>query len=525
MPKPNPVRPRRRLSRHERRQQGKALQRLDPEARRKELLAAETGTIFREAPLKVGLCYPNPYRVAMSSLGYQVIYRAFNSRPFMSCERIVLPEDIDTYRKRRLQPASLETGRPLAEFDLLAFSVSYDLDIPGFFELLELGGVPIEREKRGPHDPPVLLGGPLTASNVLPFGPFIDAAVVGDGERAVEAIMDILEDSPSRDEFKSRAAQIPGVWIPEIHGERVPATQKVTVEALPAVGQIVTPHTELSNMFLLEASRGCPRFCRFCLVRSPESPMREPDLDSVLAHIPKDAPRVGFVGAAVSEWTGIKEALARVIEMGKGIGVSSLRADRLDEEFVSLLAQGGYRTMTVAADAPSQRLRNKMAKGLRTRHFIEAARLAQHAGLNRLKLYVIVGLPDETQDDITELIELTRELSSVLPIALGISPLVPKLHTPLGAASFAGIPEVDKTLKRLKRELGGVARVRSTSAKWAWVEYRMSQGDQSTGLAALEAWRNGGTFADWKRALTPLDDRPALAAANRSGLWLASGMK
>jgi hypothetical protein len=106
-----------------------------------------------------------------------------------------------------------------------------------------------------------------------------------------------------------------------------------------------------------------------------------------------------------------------------------------------------------------------------------------------------------------------------------VSPVVPKLHTPLGSADFAGIPAMDRTLKRLKRELGGVARVRSTSAKWAWVEYRMSQGDHTTGLAALEAWRQGGTFADWKRALAPLEDRPALAAADRSGLWLASGMK
>jgi len=181
--------------------------------------------------------------------------------------------------------------------------------------------------------------------------------------------------------------------------------------------------------------------------------------------------------------------------------------------------------MTVAADAPSQRLRGKMAKGLRTRHFIQVAKLAQQAGLNRLKLYVIIGIPGETDEDISELIALTKELASILPVALGVSPLVPKLHTPLGDAEFAGIGTVDRTLKRLKRELGGIARVRSTSAKWAWVEYRMSQGNQTTGLAALDAWRHGGSFADWKRALTPLDERPALAAAQRSGLWLASGMK
>jgi len=517
--------PSRRLSRHERRRGREARQRLDPESRRKELLAAEIGTITREAPLKIGLCYPNPYRVAMSSLGYQVIYRIFNSRPFASAERIVLPDDPEEYRRRRLAPTSLETGRPLGDFDLLAFSVSYDLDIPGFFDLLDLGGVPIERKDRRDTDPPVLLGGPLTASNVLPFGPFIDAAVVGDGERAAEALLDALEAGGGRDAFMARAAEIPGVWVPELHGDRVPATQKVTVGALPAVGQIVTPHTELSNMFLLEASRGCPRFCRFCLVRSPESPMREPEVEQVLSHIPDHAPRVGFVGAAVSEWRGIRQALKHVVDLGKGVGVSSLRADRLDEEFVDLLARGGYRTMTIAADAASQRLRGKMAKGLRTRHLVQAARLARGARLNRLKLYVIVGLPGETDEDIDELIALSHELSALLPLALGVAPLVPKLHTPLGDAPFAGIRPVDRTLKRLKRSLGGVATVRSTSARWAWVEYRMSQGDQTTGLAALEAWRQGGRFVDWKRALEELDERPALAAAARSGLWLASGMK
>ena len=127
---------------------------------------------------------------------------------------------------------------------------------------------------------------------------------------------------------------------------------------------------------------------------------------------------------------GIREALRAVVESGRGVGVSSLRADRLDTEFVGLLARGGYRTMTVASDAPSQRLRNKMAKAIRTRHLIEAARLARGAGMNRLKLYVIIGIPGETDEDIEELIELCKELSAILPVALGLSPLVPKLHTP-----------------------------------------------------------------------------------------------
>lgn len=519
--------PKRRRSRAVQAREAERFGRLDPEATRKALLAAETGTIVRDAPLRIGLCYPNPYRTAMSSLGYQVVYRQMNARPFASCERIVLPDDPAEQRRRGLPPVSIEHGRPLGEFDLLAFSVAYDLDIPGFFELLDLGGVPALRSERRRHHPPVLLGGPVTASNVLPFGPFVDLAVVGDGELAVDALMDVLETARDRDELVARAAAIPGVWAPEIHGDRIPAVQKVTAGVLPAYGQIVTPHTELSNMFLVEASRGCPRFCKFCLVRAPESPMREPLLDAVMARIPDHAPRVGFVGAAVSEWDGIREALRRVVDSGRGVGISSLRADRLDEDFVSVLARGGMKTMTVASDAPSQRMRNKVAKGLRTCHLRRAAELGRDAGMTRLKMYVIVGLPGETDEDIDELVEFSRELSSILPLALGVSPLVPKLHTPYGDAPFAGLPEVDRTLRRLRDALGGRVEVRSTSAKWAWVEYRMSQGGEETGLAAYEAWKRGGSFAAWRYALAAAggDDRRALAAAREHALWAPAGMK
>lgn len=497
----------------------------DPHARRKALLADETGTIIRTARTSIGLCYPNPYHTAMSSLGYQVIYRMMNERPNIAAERIVLPDDVPEYTRRRQAPLAIESGRPIGDFDVLAFSVAYDLDITGFFELLSLGGIPIRRDERRPYHPPIILGGPVTASNALPFGPFIDLAVIGDGEAAVERLLDAMEEATSREDLLERADGIPGVWIPELHGDRVPAVQKVSEGVIPAVGQIVTRNTELSNMFLIESSRGCPRFCKFCLVRNRESPMRESDLDRVLAHIPEWAPRVGFVGAAVSEWSGIREALRRVIAMGKGVGVSSLRADRLDEEFVGLLAQGGYRTMTIASDAPSQRLRNTLAKGIRTKHLLNAAQLARQAGMKKAKLYVIIGLPGETDADIDELISFTKEMAGILPTALGMSPLVPKLHTPLGDAPYAGVAEVDRTLKRLRKALGGVAVLRSTSAKWAWVEYRMSQGGQDAGPAALAAWKAGGGYRAWAEAFADVEERGALRAAQSFNLWQAAGMR
>jgi len=489
------------------------------------MLADERGTLFGDAPFRIGLCYPNPYRVAMSSLGYQVVYRMFNARPGLTAERVVLDDDADAGGRLREAPRSLEAGRLLSDFDLLAYSVSFDLDIMGLFAQLEAAGIAHLRERRGPREPPILLGGPVTASNVLPFGPFIDLAVIGDAEVALDALMDLLEEGLLGDELMAAAATIEGVWVPAIHGDAVPATQKVTEGALPAYAQIVTPHAELSNMFLVEASRGCPRYCKFCLVRAPESPMRESPIDAVMHHIPEDATRVGFVGAAVSEWSGIREALRRVTQSGRGVGVSSLRADRLDEEFVGLLARGGYRTMTIAADAPSQRLRNTMAKAIRTPHLIEAARLARGAGMNKLKLYVIIGLPGETDDDLEELIALCRELATMLPVAVGVSPLVPKLHTPLGDAPFAGIAPVQRKLALLRKALGGVADVRSASGRWAWIEYRMSQGGQDAGLAAHEAWSQGGRFSDFKTAFARTEERGALAAARRHKLFLPAGMR
>jgi hypothetical protein len=321
---------------------------LDPSTWREEILASERGTIFKDAPLRIALCYPLPYHAAMSSLGYQVIYRLLNAHDGIACERVVLPDDVRAARARGQRPVAIESGRPLADFDLVAFSLTWDLDIVGFFDLLDLAGIPLLRDERGPYHPAVLIGGPLTASNPLPFSDFIDFAVIGDGEDAVPRVAQALTDARDRDDLFDRLAPIPGMWLPERDGDRIPATQKVALTQ-PAVSQIVTPLSELSNMFLVEGSRGCPRFCKFCLVRAAESPMRQNEVRRVMAAIPPWAERVGFVGAAISEWDGIREAMREVVASGRGIGISSLRADRLDSEFVELLYRGGARSLTIAA--------------------------------------------------------------------------------------------------------------------------------------------------------------------------------
>ena len=492
------------------------------------LIADETGTLFRRAPREVVLCYPNTYRVAGSSLGFQVIYRALNSRPGVACHRAVLEES----RPRPVK--SLEFGQELRHYDAILVSIAYELDLANLVHLLDDAGIAPLAADRKPNDPVVIVGGPLTTSNVLPLGPFADLVVMGEADLAVYTLLDWLDGGLEKREMLAAAQDVRGFWLPDVHGDAVPDQLSVDAHVLPALGVWRSPQAEFRDMMLLEASRGCPRFCKFCVVRAPVAPMRDPALERVVAalDLPEfaSAPRVGFVGAAVSDWAPIQDALRAAIERGKQIGISSLRADRLDEDdtFVDLLWQGGYRTMTVASDAPSQRMRGKMMKGLRERHLVGAAEQARRVGMRSFKMYVIIGLPGEEDADIDELIDLGQRLSKRISTTITLSPFVPKLHTPLAEAPFEPADTQMKKLKRIQRALGGRVDVRFDSPRWAWLEYRLSMGGQDLAPAIVQAARAGGGFPAWQKALAQLDadrERHAVVAARAHGLWAVTGAR
>ena len=497
----------------------------------RELLSRERGTLRPTGRLHVALLYPNPYRVAMSSLGFQVIYRMFNAHPEVACERAVLPDDSVAFRRSGAPLLTLETARPVGGAHCIAITLAYEPDLVNLFELLDLARIPPLRVDRTASHPPVILGGPITMSNVLPLAPTADAIVVGDGEPAVPALLRALlraHDSGDRPRLLEDLAELPGVFVPAVHGDRVPDMLLSPLDDLPAVGQIWSPDAELSDMLLVETSRGCPRYCTFCVMRATAQPMRSAPPERVEAALATEAPRIGFVGAAVSEYPHIARVLRAAVDAGKGVGISSLRADRLDEEMVGLLAAGGYRTMTVASDAPSQALRGRLKKGLRGRHLLRAAELAADAGMRTVKVYVIVGLPGEEDEDIDELADFALDLDRIGPrIALGVAHFVPKLHTPLGDAVFADPKIVDRRLRRLRSRLRGRVEVRSVSSRLAWIEYRLSQGGAEAGLAAHAAWRSGGSFAAWRSAFAAVSEAPrqALAAAETHGLWAPAGMR
>jgi radical SAM superfamily enzyme YgiQ (UPF0313 family) len=469
---------------------------------RRALLAAERGTLFVEAETRIALVYPSPYRAAMSSLGYQQIYRVLNGMPGFAADRAMLPEPGDDGVF-----TTLETGAPVGGYPLLAYSVAYELELGGVIETLARARIPALVEERGPQHPIIVAGGPLTFSNPAPLAPFCDVIVLGEGEQIISELVTIARDCGfDRERLWAALAGKPGYYLPA-HGERVPPVAQADDAMLPARSQITTPNTELADMFMTEAARGCSRGCTYCVMRrSTNGGMRVVPRATIIGGIPEGATRVGLVGAAVTDHPEIRGIVADVVRGGRAIGISSLRADKLDDELVGLLARGGYRTLTVAADGASERMRRVIERSTRAEHLIRSAELARAHGLATLKVYMMLGVPSETDADVDELVALSKQLAQIHPkVAYGLAPFVAKRNTPLDGTAFAGIAVVEDRLDRLRRGLranglAGKVEVRPTSARWAWVEYMIAQGERSAGLAVMDAHRAGGSFAAYKKA-------------------------
>ncbi|MCL2877607.1 MAG: B12-binding domain-containing radical SAM protein [Acidobacteria bacterium] len=466
-------------------------------------VAEEEGILRKIAPLNVALCYPAPYEVAMSSLGFQAIYQEIHRHPDASAERAFLPDNPEEYRRNRVPIFTYENERPLSDFSVVAFSIAYELEITGIFEMLDLCGIPLLRGERAARHPFILAGGPQTVSNPAILFPFVDGVILGEGEERIHQFLDIAAGT-ERKNWPDRLALLPGCYVPGVSAE-IPAPCRAPDGSLPASSRILTKNTVLSSMFLIEPERGCSRLCAYCVMRGRHGGgMRTVPAGEVLRRIPENARRVGLVGAAVTDHPQIRDLVGGIVESGREIGVSSLRADRLadhlGEEFVGLLAKGGYRTLTTASDGASRRMRDMVGRNTRERHLVRAAELARLAGMSRLKLYEMIGFPGETMDDIEELIRFSLEISRITPLSLSVSPFVAKRNTPLGGAPFEDISILESKISRIRAGLKGAVEVKPGSSRFAWIEYMLSQGNDSAGLAAMYAWRHGGRFAAWKRA-------------------------
>ncbi|MBI4240582.1 MAG: hypothetical protein HY613_02595, partial [Candidatus Rokubacteria bacterium] len=347
------------------------------------LLAGEEGVIRKDwgGKISFALVYPNTYAVGMSNLGFQTIYWHLNQLPDVVCERVFLPdpEDLEEHRRTGTPPFSLESQRPLSDFHLVGFSVTYEGDFINVLRLLLMAGIPLRPAERRPHDPLILMGGVCAFSNPEPIAPFMDFVVVGEGEELVgeliatyrDAFGEVAPGTRSREAFLDRVLSIQGIYVPAAYDvgyapdgaiasvvpERGCAPAVVVKRRLTDVNRFETvallksPRAEYGHMALLEVGKGCGRGCRFCLEGEIYRPVRHRSLETLresVAKLAKETKRVGLVGACVSDYPWIGELMTLLEEHGLEVSISSLRADSLTEELVAAIQRGGHRTLTIA---------------------------------------------------------------------------------------------------------------------------------------------------------------------------------
>src|SRR5881396_1354091 len=386
------------------------------------LLAEERGTVRKDWGGKIAfaLVYPNTYAVGMSNLGFQTIYRHLNALPDVVCERVFLPdpEDIGELERTEAVPISLESFRPLTDFHMVGFSVTYEGDYVNVLRLLALARIPLRPEDRRPHDPLVLMGGVCAFSNPEPVAPFMDVIVVGEGEELVaELIAAYREGYDDRARLLDALAQLEGVYVPSryevIYAPDGTVGEVLSLGAAPAivtkrrlrnvnafetVDAVKTPHAEYGHMALLEVGKGCGRGCLFCLEGQVYRPVRHRSvatLGETVARLAQDPAnrRIGLVGACVSDYPWIGDLLKVVEAYGLELSISSLRADSLTDDLVAALARGGHRTLTVAPEAGTERLRRAVRKVISDEQLYTACDLVRQHGIPNLKTYFMIGIP------------------------------------------------------------------------------------------------------------------------------------
>jgi len=368
---------------------------------------------------------------------------------------------------------SLESGRSLGEFQVIWTSVAWELEVKDWVRALWDSGIAAVAADRPGSDPLVIAGGPLTLSNPDLAGAVADAVFVGEADQAFPMLRQAVDEARDRQDALERLAGIPGVWVPSI-GMTVPSPVHSGPSDPPVRSRLAGEPNEFGGAFLVEVGRGCPRACTFCVARGGGGRARFVPATRILEAVPRDATRVGLLGAAVSDHPELLDLVHALKSRGAEVTLGSIRADRATPDLVSALAAAGLRTLTVAADGPSERMRRAIRKGVTEDHLRACADLAAIHRLNRLKIYAMVGLPGEEDQDVEELARLVEALAERVSVSLSVSPFVPKRFTPLEGAPFAGVPVLRRRLSLLARKVGGRARLRVTSPREAEREWHWS---------------------------------------------------
>jgi radical SAM family uncharacterized protein len=506
---------------------------------RKTLLKAERGVIRKDwrGKIPVALVYPNHYYLGMSNLGFQTVYDLLNRVDDVVCERVFLPSDVDTKARssgdRLIR--SMESQRPLSDFEVIAFSIPFENDYPNILTILESGGVPKWSSEREEGSPLIIAGGVAVFLNPEPIAPFVDCFVIGEAETVLASFFEVYRESSDKADFLERVARkLQSVYVPALYEvtydddgtissfrpkkkgvpHKIQRSVVTDLASCDTCTTILTPYTEFESAFLVEIGRGCSHGCRFCAAGYVYRPPRLRSSDALkesLATGTDRADRIGLVGAAVSDLPEIGSICKTALDRGVRISFSSLRADSISEEVADVLKKSRDKTATLAPDAGSERLRRVINKGITEENLLNATDLLVSRGIPNIKLYFMVGLPTETHDDVKEIVDLCKRVKHrflktsrgkkrIGNITVSLNCFVPKPHTPFQWTSFEEIRSLKEKIKLVKDGLKKVANVRvhADIPKWAYIQALLSRGDRRiAGLLEMVHHNNG----NWAQSL------------------------
>ncbi len=515
------------------------MQRWQQRERALELLSKEVGYVRKPHGdrLRVALVFPNTYFVAMSNLGFQTVYKLFNSEADIVCERAFLPpkSELAAQLESRTPLITVESQTPVADFDVLAFSVSFEWDYTNVLTLLRLAGLPLRAEARTQRHPLVLIGGAVTFVNPEPLALFADVIAAGEGEALVPALLRAFQAASGRADLLQRLAAERGFYIPSFYDVNYAedgtiagfmpradvgapavvrkAALKTTEAVDPPATSIFTPDTEFGSRFLVEVVRGCANLCRFCWAGYNYLPVRAFPTERILALAEgarQYSSKVGLVSIALCDHPDIEEILTRLSGMGYSISPASLRLDDLTPTIVRLLRESGERSMTIAPETGSDRLRRVINKTITNDEILASAETIFASGVENLKLYFMIGLPTESDEDLIAIRDLTLQLREIMlahargrghvgRIVGSVNPLVPKPGTAYQWLPMESDTVIERKIRRMRALMAGIDNVyfNIKSERHSFYQALLSLGDRRVAPVIEEAERNGG---NWRAA-------------------------
>jgi radical SAM superfamily enzyme YgiQ (UPF0313 family) len=497
----------------------------------------------------VCLAYPNHYRTGMANLGFQTVYKIFNehSSSFL-CERVFLPASGNDAKfvSGAAEIVSLESQKSIAEFDILAFSLSFENDYPHVLEMLTLAGIPLLAKERPDNYPLVIGGGIALTLNPEPLADFFDLFILGEAEETLPQFCRSFEEArrlgyDRRKLLKDLQKKISNIYVPGLYEVKYSAESRIgsivpidaglpekikirhikDINAFSTEEVISAPQTEMEDMFLVEVNRGCARSCRFCASSFAYRPARFRSKTEIIAAIDRGLKRkkkIGLVGTAVSDHPDLVHICEYIIAQKAQAGIGSLRIDQIDEKIVDLIKLSGIETVALAPEAGSQKMRDLLRKDITEADIIRAAEILVEKEIPNLRLYFMVGIPNEDQQDIDAIIELTRKIqhhalqhsqgkNKFRRITLSINQFIPKPATPLQWCALADVNVVGKKIKKIENAFSREKQIKVIHdvPKWNYVQALLSLGDRRVGEILLAVNRLEG---NWSQALKEVNINP-----------------